>query len=88
MCLAVCVWVGDDRGGLEVLGCGSGEQRGTQLLHWLHSTVARGLYLLLLGHLWRGLNYLSFGDSPVLWVTGWLLLLSLIVLSFLGYVLP
>ena len=88
MCLAVSVWVGDDRGGLSSIGTASAEERGFEVVRWLHSGRACGLYVLLLGHTCRGLYYLSFGDSSAPWATGWALLLTLIVLSFLGYVLP
>jgi len=56
-------------------------------IRFLHSRGARLLFFLIFIHIGRGLWYKSYYMLEV-WETGSVLLLLLIMVSFLGYVLP
>lgn len=56
-------------------------------IRFLHSSGARLLFFLIFIHIGRGLWYKSFYIVEV-WETGSVILLLLMMVSFLGYVLP
>ncbi|WP_417067936.1 cytochrome b [Niveibacterium terrae] len=65
------------------------EVPGGALLRYMHSTGASLFFALIYLHLFRGLLHGSYrAPRELLWLSGWLLFLTLIAESFFGYLLP
>lgn len=59
------------------------------LLRYMHSNGASMFFLVVYIHLFRGLYYSSYGaPRHLLWCTGVIILLIMILTAFMGYVLP
>lgn len=56
-------------------------------IRWAHINGASYIFFILFFHIFRGLYYNSF-NIKITWVTGVILFVLLILISFLGYVLP
>ncbi len=57
------------------------------LIRYTHSNIASIFFLCIYIHIGRGIYYKSYYNS-LLWVTGIVLFLFLMLTSFLGYILP
>merc|ERR1711977_695255 len=57
-------------------------------LRYFHSSGASFVFLFLFLHLFRALSYGSYFYNPNIWFSGILLFLLLIIIAFIGYVLP
>ena len=57
------------------------------LLRWGHSNIASLFFLFVFIHLFRGIFY-SSNKKSLVWRSGWIIMLILIGIAFLGYVLP
>ncbi len=54
----------------------------------LHIIGASTFFIFVFLHMLRGIHYNSYWKNPLVWVTGVVVLLILMLVSFLGYVLP
>ncbi len=57
-------------------------------LRYFHSNMASIIFLVLYLHLLRSLIYKSYTYLPITWFSGLLMFLFLIIIAFMGYVLP
>ena len=57
------------------------------LIRYIHSNIASIFFICIYIHIGRGIYYKSYYNS-LLWVTGIILFLFLMLTSFLGYILP
>lgn len=58
------------------------------LFRYLHSMNCSLVHFLLLIHILRGIYYLSYLATPNIWLSGLILYILIVAVSFLGYVLP
>ena len=57
------------------------------LIRFIHSNVASAFFICIYLHIGRGLYYKSYNNTWV-WLSGILLFIILMLISFLGYILP
>lgn len=58
------------------------------LFRYLHSMNCSMVHFLLVVHILRGIYYLSYLATPNIWLSGLILYILIVAVSFLGYVLP
>ena len=58
------------------------------LFRYMHSMNCSMVHLLVLAHIIRGLQYLSYLFTPNVYLSGLVLYIMIVIISFLGYVLP
>nr|AFD18182.1 cytochrome b [Polylabroides guangdongensis] len=60
----------------------------SDVLRFSHLWGASMVFVCLLGHMGRGLYYCSYSKNPILWSSGMLLYVVVLIEAFLGYLLP
>lgn len=58
------------------------------IIHFLHLNFASWIFFFLYIHIAKGLIFSSFLHIKFVWVTGWIIIIILILIAFIGYVLP
>nr|YP_913160.1 cytochrome b [Romanomermis culicivorax]ABL11587.1 cytochrome b [Romanomermis culicivorax] len=58
------------------------------MLHYVHLNFSSFIFLFIYLHLIKGFVYNSYLNLKLVWMLGWLILILLMMISFLGYVLP
>lgn len=58
------------------------------IFHFLHINFASWIFLFLYAHLAKAIIFTSFSHIKVVWIRGFTLLLLIIIIAFIGYVLP
>jgi len=56
--------------------------------HYLHLNFASYIFIVLYLHILKGIIFSSFLNLKIVWLTGWILIIIIIIVAFLGYVLP
>lgn len=58
------------------------------LIHFTHLNMASYLFLIIYVHIFKSVLKTSFFRITMTWVSGWLIMLLIIIVAFIGYVLP
>nr|YP_001023672.1 cytochrome b [Hexamermis agrotis]ABM79873.1 cytochrome b [Hexamermis agrotis] len=58
------------------------------LIHFIHLNLASLIFLLMYFHMLKGLIFNSFSSLKWAWVSGWMMMMLLMLSAFMGYVLP
>nr|YP_615045.1 cytochrome b [Thaumamermis cosgrovei]ABF48145.1 cytochrome b [Thaumamermis cosgrovei]ABF48157.1 cytochrome b [Thaumamermis cosgrovei] len=58
------------------------------LLHYIHLNMASYVFMIMYLHIIKGLLYNSFSQLKYLWISGWVLMMIMMMIAFMGYVLP
>jgi len=58
------------------------------LLRFIHSNGRRLLFILMYVHIFKGIYYNRYSNNNITWLIGRIIYILLILIAFLGYVLP